>query len=865
MKRISLVCALLFLMSSLHAQKPLTYYLPDVEYDENIPTPEEVLGYQIGEWHLSHDRLYMYMRELAAASDRIMLQQFAYTYEDRPLIYLLITSPENHANIDEIKAQHVQLTDPDASSDLNTADMPSVVYQGFSIHGNEPSGSNAAPLVAYYLAAAQTEEVEELLDNVVVLLDPSFNPDGFHRFSTWVNTHKGINALISDPQSREYNETWPRGRTNHYWFDLNRDWLPVQHPESQGRIANFHEWKPNILTDHHEMGSSSTFFFQPGVPQRTNPLTPQKNQDLTGEIAEFHAAALDEIGSLYYSQEGFDDFYYGKGSTYPDVNGSIGILFEQASSRGHYQQTVNGILDFPFTIRNQVTTALSTLEAAKSLRQELLDWQREFYQSAMKEAAEDVVKAYVFADPEDPAKVAEFLKILQQHKVKVHKLAKNANVEGKSFTADEAYVVPTNQPQYRLVKGMFGTMTSFKDSLFYDVSAWTLPLAFNLQYAELEGSSFAQNMLGDPLEDTEMMTEAPAFSDYAYLIGWDGYFAPKVLNTLFDKGLRAKVNTAPFTLGGKNYDMGMILVPVQNQNHSPQEMHELMQELAAENHVKIEGVETGLTEEGIDLGSPSFDPLRQPKVVMVVDGGVSSYDAGEVWHLLDQRYHMPVTMIEADDMGGADLSDYNTLVMVGGYYGSISSGGLKNIKEWVQNGGVLIATESATSWAKSQGLAYFEEKNGESEEEPTQRPYSKIGPDRGRDYIGGSIFEAKLDMTHPLAFGYNREILPVFKGNTRFFEPTRNPYAAPLRYTDEPLLSGYISAENLETIKNASAIVVSGTGRGRVICMADNPNFRAFWYGTNKLFANAMFFGNLISGAALERAPRGGGEDQAGN
>jgi len=865
MRLLPLVCALLFLFGQSHAQKPLTYYLPDLEYDEDIPTPEEVLGYQIGEWHLSHDQLYMYMRELAAASDRITLHHFADTYEDRPLIYLLITSEDNHANIDDIKAQHVQLTDPDASSDLNTADMPSVVYQGFSIHGNEPSGANAAPLMAYYLAAAQTDEVQELLDNVIVLLDPCFNPDGFHRFSSWVNTHKSVNAMVSDPQSREYNEAWPRGRTNHYWFDLNRDWLPVQHPESQGRIANFHEWKPNILTDHHEMGSNSTFFFQPGVPQRTNPLTPQKNQDLTGKIAEFHAAALDEIGSLYYSQEGFDDFYYGKGSTYPDVNGAIGILFEQASSRGHYQETVNGILEFPFTIRNQLTTAMSTLEAANALRQELLDWQREFYQTAMKEVNDDAVKGYVFADANDPAKVAEFLKILQQHKVTVNKLASDTEVDGKSFDTENAYVVAANQPQYRLIKGMFGTMTTFKDSLFYDVSAWTLPLSFNLKYAELTGRNFAQSMLGDEVEDIEMMVDAPAFSDYAYLIDWDGYYAPKVVNALFDKGLRAKINTAPFTLSGKSYDEGMILVPVQNQNHSAQDIHDLMEELAAENHVTITGVETGLTEDGIDLGSPSFDPLRQPKVAMVVDGGASSYDAGEVWHLLDQRYHMPVTMIEAGDMGGADLDRYNTLVMVSGYYGGISSSGVNNIKEWVQNGGVLIAMENAVNWAKSQGLAYFETKQAASEDNGVQRPYNKISPDRGRSYIGGSIFETELDLTHPLTFGYNRETLPVFKGNTIFFEPTRNPYAAPVRYTEEPLLSGYISQENLDAIKNASAVVVSGTGRGRVICMADNPNFRAFWYGTNKLFANAMFFGNLISGAALERAPRGGGDDQAGN
>jgi hypothetical protein len=213
--------------------------------------------------------------------------------------------------------------------------------------------------------------VDSLLNETVILLDPSFNPDGLNRFASWVNTHKS-QTLVTDPVSRELNEAWPGGRTNHYWFDLNRDWLYVQHPESQGRIAKFHEWKPNILTDHHEMGSNSTFFFQPGVPSRINPLTPQKNRELTAKIGTFHARYLDKIGSLYFTEEDYDDFYYGKGSTFPDVNGAVGILFEQASSRGHAQETINGVLSFPFTIRNQVTTSFSTLAAARALRTELL-------------------------------------------------------------------------------------------------------------------------------------------------------------------------------------------------------------------------------------------------------------------------------------------------------------------------------------------------------------------------------------------------------------------------------------------------------------------------------------------------------------
>lgn len=361
----------------------LSYYLPaDIGYDENITKPQEILGYTPGEWHVTHDLLVSYMKKLAEESPRITIENRGTTYEGRPLILLTITSPQNHNNLEKIRETHLELTEKNGK-DLNTAQMPIVVNQGFSIHGNEASGSNAALLAVYYLAAAQGPEIEETLNNTIILFDPSFNPDGLQRFASWVNTNKNKN-LTSNPQDREYSETWPGGRTNHYWFDMNRDWLPVQLPESRGRFATYHKWHPNILTDHHEMGSNSTFFFQPGIPSRTRPLNPKENQELTKEIGTYHAAAFDKLGSFYYTEEDFDDFYCGKGSTFPDINGSIGILFEQGSSRGHVQETDHGMLTFPFTIRNQFTAALSTLKAAKNMREKLLNYQRDFYKNAAK-------------------------------------------------------------------------------------------------------------------------------------------------------------------------------------------------------------------------------------------------------------------------------------------------------------------------------------------------------------------------------------------------------------------------------------------------------------------------------------------------
>ncbi len=837
-------------------KKELTYYLPDIEYDANIPTPEEFLGYQIGEWHISHDQLTYYLKELARLSPRVTIEEYARSYEARPLSLLTITSVENQKNIDQILADHQAISDPNRSKKINLNDQPTVLYQGYTIHGNEASGANAAPLVAYYLAAGKGAAIDELLDNVVILLDPCYNPDGMDRFASWVNRHKNAN-LISDPNDREYSEVWPGGRTNHYWFDLNRDWLLVQHPESQGRIRNFHKWKPNILTDHHEMGTNSTYFFQPGVPSRTNPITPPKNQELTGKIAEFHAAALDKIGSLYYTRESFDDFYYGKGSTYPDANGCIGILFEQASSRGHLQESDNGILSFPFTVRNQVTSSLSTQEAALNLRKELLTYQRDFYTSAMNEARSASTQGYVFGDNYDASRVNALLDMLLQHQIEVYAIDNATRIQGQNITKGNAFFVPTNQIQNRLVRGIFETMTSFQDSLFYDISTWVMPYAFNIPFEAVSGTSISKGNQITTLPKVEAQIIGKK-TNYAYAFEWDDYFAPKALFHLQKEGLLTKVVTRTFSSqtaeGRKDFNYGTILISVQNQqNHTEDEVYAILQEAIKNTGVKVYAISTGLTPNGVDLGSPNIETLKQPKVLLVVGNRVSSYDSGEVWHLLDQRYGMPITIVEQDEVSYIDLGRYTDMVLVDGGYTDLN---VEKVKNWVQNGGSLITFKRATRWASTNGLAGVNMRSSKGSSSKKTRPYIKAGEDYGASVIGGAIFETELDLTHPICYGYHTEKMPSFRRGTLFFERPSNRYAMPSAYTISPLLSGYISNANYRTLKNSATIIVTGIGRGRTISFSDNTNFRAFWWGTNKLFANALFFGDIISRNTTE-SPRG--------
>lgn len=833
---------------TLPAQVPLSYYLPgDVTYDPAVPTPQEFLGFQIGEQHVSHDQIVAYMKELGRTSSRVTVTEYARTYENRPCLLLTVTSPENHRNLENIRREHLKLSDPAVSASVNTADMPAVVWMGYSVHGNEPSGANANMLVSYYLAAARGPEVDQMLRHTVVLIDPAINPDGLQRFSTWVNANRSA-ALVTDPNSREFSEPWPSGRTNHYWFDLNRDWLPLQHNESRGRLQKFHEWKPLILTDHHEQGSNATFFFQPGIPSRTNPLTPERNQELTAKIGTYHAAALDRIGSLYFTRENYDDFYYGKGSTYPDINGSVGILFEQGSSRGHAQETANGILTFPFTIRNQVVTSFSTLRAAGAMRTELLENQRKFYADALKQAKSDPVKAYVFGDDANRATTYHLLDILNRHQIRVHRLAQPVEAGGKKFGKDGSYVVPLDQAQYTTIKAIFGTQTEFRDSLFYDISAWTFPLAFNLPYAELKT---AAKLLGEKIDKPALHSGklVGGTSGYAYLFGWNEFYAPRLLTALLKSGIRAKVSQRPFSMqiaGEKReFSYGTILIPVTGQPLPPDSLRSLISSEAARNATDVYAVGTGMTE-GINLGSSNFRNLQMPKVALLTGPGVNNNDAGEVWHLLDQRFRIPPVLIEQSTVNRASLDRYNVLVMADGSYSGLNENGKEEIRRWVRNGGVLIASGEANRWAASAGITPVKYKEVKHTDPEAFRNYDTQAEVRGSRYIPGAIFNTRVDRTHPLLYGVGSDSVPVFREGTNMFEKPANPFVTPVSYTDKPLIAGYITRENEKLLAGSAAVISNAFGRGQVISFADNPNFRAFWFGTSKLFMNAVFFGQTI-------------------
>ncbi len=811
-------------------------------FSENIPSPETFLGYGIGEHHTRHDRIVAYMEKLAEVSDRVSIHYYGKTHEGRKLVILTLTSPENLANLEVLKKQHLAFTRPEGVAS-NYGAVPIFVNLGYNVHGNEPSSSEAALLTAYTFAASNAPEILDYLDKAVIFIDPTINPDGRDRHTQWANSYQGT-PNVPDPQDAEHNEYWPGGRTNHYWFDLNRDWLLGIHPESRGKLAWYHEWYPNVVTDFHEMGTQSTYFFE---PMKTNasldPIMPKENyEDLNNMFGAGFARALDSIGSFYFTKEVFDGTYPGYGSSYPDLQGGLGLLFEQASSRGHRQTTAFGEITFPFTIRNQYISSITTVKTAVKNRGYMRKYQQDFFKSALVNASKSKIKGYTFGDAHDANRTKAFIDKLLLHRIDTYKWG-------------DKYLVPTQQAQYRMVQTMFETYSKYRDSVYYDASGWSVANFYNMKYRPVTSTD-----RGERITSTDNLVKvSPVLeSNYAYIVDWDDYNAPAALHYLQQKGLVVSAAFRPFTAqagdGVKNFGSGSLVVPVSLQKKSAKVVFDLIKTAQQRFQVPIYGANSGYSRGGIDLGSRYVRPLKKPKAMMLIGNGIRSYEAGEIWHLLDTRVHMPITKIPMRNFDRANFDKYNTLVMVSGNY-KLTEKQQDKIKDWVSKGNTLITIGSATKWAIEKKLV--QEKLTDAKKDSTEkvtkkitvrRPYADAEENIGKESVGGVILRVDLDLTHPLAFGYRDKNIPVYKNNEVWLLPSKNAYATVAKYAQNPHIDGFITKKNMEErVKPSASLVVSKVGRGRAVLFADNPNFRGSWYGTNKLFLNALFLGDKIT------------------
>ncbi|MCJ8318302.1 MAG: hypothetical protein MJK12_01625 [Colwellia sp.] len=849
-----IVLVMLLVFSLSHASNiyaaNFTDYLPkEQNYQQSIPTPESVLGFGIGERHVRHHQLVNYFQQLTNSSERIQLTEIGKTSQFRQQLLVTISSPENLNNLDEILAKRnfylKQVTDGDEKND-----GPLIIWLGYSVHGDEASGANAAMLVAYHYVASQSEQITSLLENTIIVLEPSINPDGLDRFVNWVSTFSN-DVVNDDPNDIEHHQGWPTGRTNHYWFDLNRDWLLLTQQESRNRLKYYHQYQPNVVGDFHEMSRNGSYFFQPGVPSRTHPLTPKGNGDLTRLLARYHAKSLDKEQRLYYSEEVFDDFYYGKGSTYPDINGSIGILFEQASSNGMQQQSINGLVTFEFGIKNHVLTSLSTVEGAWENKQQLINYRQDFYRQAIKLASKENFNGYLIHADNDYYRINRFLNTLKQHQIEVYPLTSDFRHDGKLYTKKQSYYVSLEQPQFRVIQALFNQQTNFKDNTFYDVSGWTLPLAMNIEFHKVDrtrGLKLAENSWQMPQPATILLDE----DAYAYVFEWHHSLAPQLLERLLDSNIKAKVATKSFVSDVQGVDRtfkaGSILIAAGWQNVN--NWRTLLSQASSESNIDIFSLSTGLTPQGIDLGSSSFSAIAPVKVLLIGGKNISEYEAGEVRYYLNETLNIPLSVVEQHRVNSVDLSSYSHIILVDGNYNNFSKRIVQKLSHWIKNGGVVFAQKRAAKWLADNEIlsASFISQNKINQlfsaDGLRYKDKEKLA---ARKRIAGAIFKTTLDNSHPIAYGFESNNLPLFRNSTLIMKGQSQPFTSVVNYTDSPLISGFSDKNLVNVIAHNPAVIAHSLGKGRVIASSDNLIFRGYWLGSAKLLANSLYFSKAFN------------------
>ena len=807
-----------------------------------ISLPSSILGYQIGTFHSRPDQVLRVFETLSEESSRVTLVEYGKSHQKRPLIMAIVSSEKNIQNLDKILKQHQQISKNATNLSINkVTPLPLINYLNYSVHGDEASGTEASILLLYHLASSTSDQVKAMLKDQIIVIDPSLNPDGRARFVNWVNSYRSTN-----PQrltlNKEHQQAWPRGRTNKYWFDLNRDWIFASQPESYARMKQFHKLKPHLVLDVHEMGSDSTYFFQPGHPKRNHPLTPKKVFEITRDLATYYKKGLDSIGQAYFSEERFDDFYYGKGSTFSDSQGAVGILFEQASSRGLVRDTKLGPLTYPKTIYNQLITSLSHLEASQKHKKKIQKYYLDFFRNSSLIAKKSTIKGYVISLDQKPDATQKLFKLLQLHQIDVYKLPRKITLNKRTYTPSNAVYIPLNQVQSRFIKSIFDPLLSFEDNIFYDVSSFHIPSHLGIDYAPIF-RAFSKSKLKTyqlskqkemPLSNTARyyLIESHQKKSFAFI--------QSLLKQHIAVGVLTEKSRIKTTTETKTFSEGTFVISTE-QLRSQTKLSSLIQKAVEKwkGRIFIHATDSANSITGPNLGSPSVQYIKNPVLGILIGTGVQAYSAGYHWHLLDLIYGLDVHLLDVEKLNKNDLSQLNSLILPKGNYSPKLA---QKLKEWVEEGGHLITIETASKWAVNENLLPIKIKP--AIQISNDIPFSKRLKIRGSHVIGGAHFKVKLDNSHPLAFGYKNHVT-TFKQNNIFYDDSRLNQATVGRYTNAPLVSGYISDENINLMKNSAALIAISQKKGAITLFSDSPAFRGIGYATHKLLLNALFFREL--------------------
>ncbi len=841
---------------------------PELSYNPDIPSPASFLGYELGEAFTLYHPAVSYFKQLDQASERITLGEYGKTYEGRPLIYLVITSEANHQRLETIRENNQKIFDPQNLENSEAQELmesqPLVVSFSYNIHGNEASSTEAAMQVAYRLAATDDAATRSLLQNVVFVMYPCINPDGRDRYAYW---YKSMQRAVPgiEPMELEHDAPWPNGRTNHYWFDLNRDWIWGIHPESRGHTSIYQRWMPQVHVDYHEQGINSNYFTAPGTTPR-NLLLPDTYEAWSDSFGRANIAAFDKHKVAYFTREAFDFFYPGYGSSYPSVMGAIGMLVEQGGIGGGrgVERNDGTILTLRQRVFDHYTTSLATLMKASERRQELFSYTQE----AMKPSTSKVnTQAYIFPD-NSSGYLYEVLQILLHHGVDVQKSTSSfsvarakayhqGNSQSKSFPRG-TFIVSTDQNRHLFINTLLQRQMEIEDSVMYDMATWSAPLAYNL---EVYTTDSPLGVSGESLSEAPSLpfglsaTEEP----YAYVLDWKQRHAPKALAMLWKKGYRVRSAGKSFGRGDQQFSPGTLIVLVGRNLDKVDEIEADLEEIAQMAQVQITGLSTGRMDNGIDLVSRYSRVIKQPKVALMVDQPFDTYTAGQLYFLFDQDTEFPIsrlrpTQIQQTDVpkfgrryGYGDLNDYDVLLLPGGNNLKEVFGekGLEALEDWVRRGGVLIATEeSAYFFTKKQSeMTTVELSQPDSDTSSTAKylPYSESQRYYGLKRIPGSALNSSIDTSHPLGFGLDKRVFSLKFGSTAL-TPSANMQTVGYyeKNAEELLVAGYASPENLKLLAGKSWAGVVNMGRGKVVLITDNTQYRMFWRGPSRMIQNAV-------------------------
>lgn len=816
-----------------------------------LQSPDDYLPHRPGERFTLHHLIVDYFQHVAEHSPRVVIKEYGRTYEGRPLIRALISTPANLQRQEEIRINNLKMAGLEEGRP-NPEDVRAIVWLSCSVHGNEPAASEASMRILHALATGRGD-TGMWLENTLVILDPSLNPDGYNRYTSWSNQ---VSVKSSDPNvdSREHNEPWPGGRGNHYLFDLNRDWVWQTQVESALRVSEYQRWMPHVHADLHEMSFDSPYYFAPAA-EPYHVYISEWQRSFQDEIGKHHATYFDRYGWRYFTKETFDLLYPAYGDTYPLFNGAIGMTYEQGghSRAGRAVVLANGdTLTLEDRLNRHAVTALSTVEVSSKHAHELLRNFEEYFSRAQRRPR-GKYKTYVIKSSNPEGRKRALCRLLDRQGIRYGYPVAAIETRGFHYTSgrEEAFtvdpddlVVSAYQPRSVLVQVLFDPDTEMADSLTYDITSWALPFAYGLDgFATETRVQVSENDV--PSADRDVPEDA-----YAYVMPWTSMVDAQFLAAALKTGLHARVAGDTFRIGTRTFQRGTVLFMQADHKNTP-DFNVRLAALRQQYHAELIPVRTGYVETGKDFGSDSYGLVRKPAVLTIAGEGVSATGFGEIWHFFEQRLDYPLTIVDKNALGHIDLSEYNVVVMPAGRY-RLDQPVIEALQKWVRDGGKVIAIGSALRiFEDKEGFAlkkfaHAGEANEEKQESDKEQLNERLLPyaDRARRTIAhripGTIFRAQVDRTHPLSYGFGTHYFTLKTIADAYAHLTDATNAV---YLDDKLLYfGFAGSSALEDIRGSIVFAEERQGRGVIVYMVDNPLFRGFWEIGHLAFCNALFF-----------------------